>query len=79
MKRNDPYHWTITLRGKTRAKAVPFVGTLDAALDAADQEESAVAFTVIEFKVTRGKRANVAGLPRAGNAATPTQSTKSNQ
>lgn len=58
MKRNDPYHWAITLRGKTRSKVVPFVGTLEAALDAADQEESAVAFTVVEFKVTRGAKAN---------------------
>lgn len=58
MKRNDPYHWTITLFGKTRAKEIAFVGTLDAALDAADQEESGVAFTVIEFKVTRGAKAN---------------------
>lgn len=59
MKRNDPYHWTITLRGKTRFKVIPFVGTLDAALDAADQEESGVAFTVIEYRVVRGKRAKV--------------------
>lgn len=57
MKRNDPCHWTITLRGKTRSKIVPFVGTLDAALDAADQEESSVAFTVIEYRIVRGKRA----------------------
>lgn len=57
MKRNDPYHWTITLFGKTLAKELAFVGRLDEALDTADQEESAVAFTVIEFKVTRGKRA----------------------
>lgn len=56
MKRNDPYHWKITLRGKTRAKVVPFVGTLDAALDEADQLESNVAFTVIEYRIKRGQR-----------------------
>ena len=67
MKRNDPYHWTITLRGNTRAKELAFVGRLDEALDAADQEESGVAFTVLEFRVVRGKRvrANVPDEPQA--------------
>lgn len=57
MKRNDPYNWTITLRGKTRAKIFNFVGRLDEALAEADEQESSVAFTVVKYVVTRGKRA----------------------
>lgn len=63
MKRNDPYHWIITLRGVRRAKKLAFVGRLDEALSAADQEESAVAFTVVEYRITRGKRAKSAAAP----------------
>ena len=54
MKTNHPHQWLITLRGKTRTKTVRFIGTLDAALAEADEQESAVAFVVIEFVVTRG-------------------------
>lgn len=57
MKRNDPYHWTITLFGKVRAKEIEFVGRLDEALSKADELECGVPFTVIAFKITRGKRA----------------------
>lgn len=62
MKRNDPYNWTITLRGKTRAKIFNFVGRLDEALAEADEQESSVAFTVLEYRITRYKqaKANVA-------------------
>lgn len=57
MKRNDPYHWAITLRGKTRTDFFFFVGRIDEALDAADERESTLAFTVLEYHILRGMRA----------------------
>jgi len=74
MKRNDPYHWTVTLRGKTRAKKSAFVGRLDEALHEADELESNVAFTVIEYRIVRGKRAkanNKVRDARAESGASP--------
>lgn len=69
MKRNDPYHWTITLTGKTQSKTVPFVGRLDEALHEADELECNVAFTVLEYRITRYKqaKANKQGQPRPSN------------
>jgi len=67
MKRNDPYHWTVTLRGKTRAKKSAFVGRLDEALHEADELESNVAFTFIEYRIVRGKRAKANHIPQPGN------------
>jgi len=57
MKRNEPHHWRITLRGKKRVKRLLFSGRLDEALAEADQQESAVAFTVLQYVITRRHRA----------------------
>ena len=66
MKTNHPHEWTITLVGKKRPqssekktppmKILSFIGRLDEALAEADVQESNVCFTVVEFRVIRGKR-----------------------
>jgi hypothetical protein len=62
MKPNKPHYWTITLHGKhepgkKRIEQVDFIGTCDSVLARADEFECEVDFDVLQFVITRGKRA----------------------